>query len=98
MPHLLIAVDGDTRYEGEIPDIILPADPAMIPEAMRSQPGQPPTPLARLTMLTAIIEVMRRALESPMFNPIEVEVKTHGAGKATIAIDMTLPGNPVDAE
>ena len=91
MPHIAITVDGQTRYEGDVPDIVLPNDPAMIPAAMRGEPGQPPTPLAKLTMMTAVIEILRRALESPMFAPCTVEVRTHGMGKASIAVDMELP-------
>lgn len=91
MPQLLIAVDGQTRYEGHVPDVVLPSDPAMIPEALRGEPGQPPTPLARLTLLTAMIEILRRGLESPMLQPITVDVATAGMGKATITVVMDLP-------
>ena len=93
MAHLEIRIDGTTTFDGQVPDVMLPSRPELFPEALRPAPGQPPTPLARLTLLTALIEVMRRGLESPMLQPIDVEVLTHGLGKATIAVEMTMPGD-----
>lgn len=92
MAHLEIRVDGKTTYDGEVPDVVLPSRPELFPEALRPAPGQPPTPLARLTLLTALIEVMRRGLESPALQPISVEVTTQGMGQALIAVDMDVTG------
>lgn len=97
MAHLQVLVDGETKYDGEVDDVVLPSRPEMFPEALTATAGQTPTPLAKLTILTALIEVMRRALESPMLQPISVEVVTHGMGQATIAVDMTLPSGQADA-
>lgn len=91
MAHLQVIVDGQTKYDGDVDDVILPSRPELFPDALRATAGQTPSPLARLTMLTALIEVFRRAMESPMLQPIEVEVVTHGPGRFTMAAEMTLP-------
>lgn len=91
MPHLQVAVDGVVTFEGDVPDVILPSRPELFPDALRAQPGVPPTPLARVAMLTALVELLRRTLESPMLQPIEVDVQTHGIGRFTLAAVMELP-------
>lgn len=91
MAHMQVIVDGQTTFEGEVDEVVLPTRPEMYPEAMRMTPGVPPSPLARIAMLTALVELLRRTLESPMLQPIEVEVLTHGMGKFTMAVDMQLP-------
>ena len=91
--RLQIIVDGQTAYEGDVDPIILPSRPAMFPDAIRATSEQP-TPLAKLMMLTALIELVRRALESPMLQPAEVDIQTHGMGRVTIAIELDLPTTP----
>lgn len=90
MALLEVRVDGEVKFSGEVDDVVLPSRPEMYPQALRATPGAPPTPLARITMLTALIDLMRRAFESPLLAPCEVEVLTHGMGKATIAIALEL--------
>jgi len=91
MAHMQVIVDGETTFEGDVDDVVLPTSPQMYPDALRMRPGVPPTPLARIAMLTALVELLRRTLESPMLQPIEVEVQTHGMGKVTMAVDMRMP-------
>ena len=91
MPHMQVLVDGKTTFEGEVDDVVLPSRPELFPQAMRMQPGVPPSPLARIAMLTALVELLRRTLESPMLQPIEVDVQTHGMGRFTMAVAMDLP-------
>ena len=88
MSRLVVTVDGQTAYEGDVDPIVLPSRPELYPEALRPQPGQPPAPLARLLMLTALLEVMRRTAESPTLQPCTVDITTHGTGRATIAIEL----------
>lgn len=90
MARLVVTVDGQTAYEGDVDPIILPSRPELYPDVLRPQPGQPPTPLARLMMVTALIEVLRRTAESPMLQPVTVDITTHGPGRATI--DIALQG------
>jgi hypothetical protein len=50
-------------------------------------PGQPPTPLAKLFMLTTVIELIVTLLESPMLGPLNVEVQKRGPGCFTLLCD-----------
>lgn len=91
MAHMQVIVDGKTTFEGDVDDVVLPSRPEMYPDALRAQPGVQPSPLARIAMLTALVELLRRTLESPMLQPIEVDLQTHGMGKFTLAVEMDLP-------
>lgn len=91
MAHMQVIVDGTTTFEGDVDDVVLPSRPELYPETLRMQPGVPPSPLARIAMLTALVELLRRTLESPMLQPIDVEVQTHGMGRFTLAVAMELP-------
>lgn len=91
MAHLEVYVNGERTFDGHVDDVVLPSNPADYPTALRPQPGQAPTPLARITMLTALIELLRRTLESPLLQPIDVDVQTHGIGRFTLAAAMELP-------
>jgi len=95
MAHLQIYVDGKATYDGHVDDIVLPADPAEYPTILRPQPGQAPTPLARITMLTALVELMRRTMESPLLQPIDVDIQTHGMGRVSIAAALQLPDGQI---
>lgn len=86
-----VIVDGKTTFEGDVDDVVLPSRPELYPEALRARPGTPPSPLARIAMLTALVELVRRTLESPLLQPIEVDLQTHGMGKFTLAVQMDLP-------
>jgi hypothetical protein len=93
MPHLQVLVDGEIRYEGEVAEQYLPSQPSMFPKALGAAggPNTSPTPLAKLMMLTALIELVRKALESPMLQPLNVDIETRGMGCATITIDTPQP-------
>lgn len=91
MAHMQVIVDGVTTFEGDVDDVVLPSRPELYPEALSARPGVPPTPLARIAILTALVELLRRTLENPMLQPIQVEVQTHGMGKFTMAVEMELP-------
>ena len=88
MSRLQVLVDGVTAYDGEVDPIVLPTRPELYPQSVRPQPGQQPPPLAKLMMLTALIEVIRQAIESPMLEPATVDITTRGMGRATLDIDM----------
>jgi len=90
MPTLKVLVDDRVTFEGEVDEVVLPSRPELYPQALRPTPGQPPPPLARITMLTALVDLMRRTMESPMLQPIEVEIQTHGMGRFTMAVQMDL--------
>lgn len=91
MPTLEVRVDGQVAFTGEVPEVVLPQRPELYPQVLRPQSGTAPTPLARIMMLTALLDLMRRALESPMLQPVQVEIMTHGVGQATIAVALDLP-------
>ena len=95
MAHLEVRVDGETRYDGEVSDIALPSLPEQFPTALGYPglaPGQTAPPLAKLTILTALVEVIRRAIgESPLMQPAQVQVQSRGMGRVTVLIDLELP-------
>lgn len=89
MPRLQVLVDGQTRYEGDVPESYLPQQPSMFPRALGA-PGMQtaaPTPLAKLMMLTALINLVLKALESPMLQPLSINMETRGMGCMTLTID-----------
>lgn len=97
MAHLEYRVNGETVYEGDVPDAIIPSRPEMFPKAL-ALPGSgvdanaEPTPLARLTVLTSFIRLVCMAIEqSPQLRPVTAQPKFHGVGEATIEINMALP-------
>lgn len=97
MAHLQYIVNGDTVFEGDVPDAIIPSRPELFPKALALpgsgvDPSAEPTPLARLTILTSFIRLMCMALEqSPQLAPITAQPKFHDIGQATIEINMHLP-------
>lgn len=93
MSHLHVAVDGETKYDGEVQDWVLPSQPDLYPAALRAQadPNAKPSPLAKLLMLTALTELMRRTLESPMLQPLDVELRPRGMGCFTLTVNMPNP-------
>lgn len=92
MPHIQVLIDGETRYEGDVPDTVIPSRPELFPTALgQGLPANTPAPpLAKLTMLTGVIEVLRRALTSPMLNA-RVDVTPRAMGCITITVDMPIP-------
>lgn len=91
MAHMQVIVDGTTTFEGEVGEVAsLPSVGDMEPQTAKFI-GSLPEWQVRIIMLTAIVEAVRRALESPVLKPIDVDIRTHGTGKVTIAIDMQLP-------
>lgn len=98
MAHLRVEVDGEVRYDGEVGDHLIPEREEMFPRALgapgtNKDPMNAP-PLARLMILTQFIEMFRSLVESSMLRG-NVDIKTHGAGKATLTVDM--PGlGPID--
>lgn len=95
MPHIQVIVDGETRYEGDVPDTGIPSRPELFPRALGQDlpANTPPPPLAKLTMLTGVVEVLRRALTSPMLNA-RVDVQPRGMGCMTIEVDMPTMIDP----
>lgn len=100
MPRLQVIVDGETRFDQNVPENYVPAKPDSYPRALGVNGAvdmtAPPTPLMRLGALTNVIELMRRVLQThPHLKPCDVTVTTHGPGKATIDINMAMlePGN-----
>lgn len=89
MAELHVTVDGQTAYRGHVDPIILPSRPELYPDAIKPTPGQPAPPLAKVLMLTALIEVMRRTLENPMLGA-QFDIETRGMGKASILIDLGI--------
>jgi hypothetical protein len=90
MPKLTVLVDDETAFEGQVPQWTLPTYPEQFPNALQSQPGMKPPPLAKLMMLTALIEVFRRALNNQNFQPISVDVKTQQPGSFTMLVEMAM--------
>jgi hypothetical protein len=92
MPRLQVIVDGETRFDQDVPDRYLPAENKDYAKALGVLDQSHVTPLMRLGALTNVIELMRRVLQShPHLKPCDVSVITHGPGKATIDIDMAMP-------
>ena len=102
MRHMTITIDGRTCFEHDLPDTVLPTTgdlTALLPDILKPTPGQPPTPLTRLTILTMLIDMMRQGLEtSPILQPITATVTPHGIGHATITITMDMGDQPLDVE
>ena len=46
-------------------------------------------------MLTALVELMRRTMESPLLQPIDVDIQTHGMGRVSIAAALQLPDGQI---
>ena len=89
MSHLVVLVDGQERFNGEVPTAYLPKRDAMFPRALGMdgpKTSAPFTllPMQRLAMLTTMIEGFVRALESPILQPITVDAKPNGVGSFTI--------------
>ena len=93
MTHLKIIVDGVTKLDEEVPTAAIPSQPRMFPRAMGigATPGQPLPYLARLSAITAIIEVLQQVANSPQMQPMSMEVTRHGMGKATVVLEIPEP-------
>lgn len=95
MRNMTISVDGETLFSSDVPETVLPEEGellALLPDILRPQPGQKPSALTRITVLTMLVDMMRQGLESsPLLQPITVTVQPHGIGKATITVDMAMP-------
>lgn len=91
MPRLEILVDGEKQFDGDVPQALLPSRPELFPKALGQDTpqGTPPPPLAKLTALTGLVEVMRRAFTHPMLGA-HVQVTTRDMGCLTIDIDLPL--------
>jgi hypothetical protein len=89
MAHMRVEIDGQERFNGEVPNAYLPENPSMFPKALGApgHTGAAPTPLAKLFMLTAVVELCRKMLEAPMIGPIDVTVTPRGPGCGTITFD-----------
>ena len=88
MPHLEVLVDGEPRFTGEVPEHYLPSNPELFPQALGVDNTAPPTPLARLMMLTALTELLRRTLEAPLLQPLQVQWVMRGPGAFTLTVDQ----------
>lgn len=91
MSHLQVLVDGEERFSGEVPTAYLPKRPEMFPRAL-GVTGQTSTPLQlmplqRIMLLTGMISGFVKALESPMMQPLAVQVEPRGVGCFTITVD-----------
>lgn len=98
MTHLKIIVDGVTKLDEEVPAAAIPSRPQLFPQAMGcgATPGQPLPYLARLSAITAIIEVLQQLANAPQMQPMSMEVTRHGMGKATVVLEIPEP--PVERE
>lgn len=95
MPHLQVLVDGETRYDGDVPEWTLPSRPEYFPAALQAEgdPSAPTTPLARLFLITALIELMRATLiRHPRLGLREdsVTVKTGAPGQFTLTVSSPV--------
>lgn len=95
MARLQVIVDGEQRFDGQVPDSYLPSRPDAFPRALGAagtlRPGEQPPPLARLFQLTIAVGILERLCEGPMIGVTPV-IRPRGPGQLTIAID--LPGMP----
>lgn len=93
MTHLKIIVDGVTKLDEEVPAAAIPSRPQLFPQAMGygAAPGQPLPYLARLSAVTAIIEVLQQVANSPQMQPMSMDVTRHGMGKATVVLEIPEP-------
>lgn len=93
MTHLTVIVDGITKLDEEVPAAAIPSRPQLFPQAMGygAQPGQPLPYLARLSAITALIEVLQQVANSPQMQPMSMEVTRHGMGKATVVLEIPEP-------
>lgn len=91
MAHMQVIVDGRVTFEGDVGEVAsLPTVGDMEPQTAKFI-GSLPEWQVRLVILTAIVEAVRKALDSPVLKPIDVDIRTHGMGKVTMAIEMELP-------
>lgn len=91
MPWLEVWVEGDKRFAGDVPEWTLPSRPEHFPAALQAEgdPTAPTTPLARLFLITALIELMRNTLiHHPRLglNPDAVTITTHQPGTFTLTV------------
>jgi hypothetical protein len=92
MSHLQVLVDGEEKFSGEVPTRYLPQRPEAFPRALgvdgqaTASPHQL-LPLQRLMLLTGMISGFVKALESPMMQPLDVQVEPRGVGSFTITVD-----------
>lgn len=91
--HLVVTVDDEVRYDGEIHDWQLPSQPEAFPQAMGLQPGNtaPPTPMAKLFALTMLTQVIMSTLEQPLLQPLKVDMRLRGPGCFTLTVDTPAP-------
>lgn len=96
MPHMVVTVDGETRFDGEVADWHLPKSPEVFPSAMRASldPTLPPTPMAKLFALTMFAQLIMSTLESPTLQPLRVDMKLRGPGCFTLTVDTPAPETP----
>lgn len=90
MALMQVIVDGTVTFEGQVADMAATPFDSM-PDDITKHIGSLPPSQVRIIILTALIESVRRALESPVLKPIEVDIQTHGMGKVTMAVDMGMP-------
>lgn len=94
MPRrLVVTVDDEVRYDGEIHDWQLPKQPEQFPAAMGLDPQRvgPPTPMAKLFALTMLTQVIMSTLEQPILQPLVVDMRLRGPGCFTLTVDTPAP-------
>ena len=107
MPRLTVIVDappdyrppeGFTKLDEQVPAAAIPSRPQLFPQAMGygAPAGQPLPYLARLSAITAIVEVLQQLANSPQMQPMSMDVTRHGMGKATVVLEIPQP--PVERE
>lgn len=96
MPHMVVTVDGETRFDGEIAHWQLPQRPEVFPSAVRAafDPSIPPTPMAKLFMLTMLTQLIMSTLENPKLQPLDVDMQLRGPGCFTLKVDTPAPETP----
>lgn len=91
MPHLTVLIDGQESFSGDVPEWTLPSRPEFFPAALQAEgnPNAPTTPLARLFLITALIELMRATLiNHPRLGlrPDAVTITTGTPGQFTLTV------------
>lgn len=97
--HMVVTIDDEVRYDGQIHEWQLPRQPEAFPRAMGLEPGTsaPPTPMAKLFALTMLTQVIMSTLESPTLQPLKVDMQLRGPGCFTLKVDTPAPDLAVGA-
>lgn len=93
MSHLLIIVEGETVFDGDVGEWALPPKPDRIPAALRAQlnPNARPAPWMKFMMIAMLGKALTdNVLRDPRLQPLEVDLQTRPSGW-TISVDIPDP-------